>query len=126
MIITAQGKIIQGWFRKDGILIKDPASENPYKIPFAIGVEYSQAQKVAFEEIRELKAYLKNTDYKAIKYSEGAISEEEYAPIREGRAQARERINELEFPEPTLTRAEMDMAERIALDSLKNMGVVNG
>lgn len=34
-------------------------------------------------EINQLKQYLSETDYKAIKFAEGLISEEEYAPIRD-------------------------------------------
>ena len=34
------------------------------------------------EEVEILKQQLANTDYQAIKYAEGQISEEDYAPIR--------------------------------------------
>lgn len=47
-------------------------------------------------KIEELKAQLAETDYKAIKYAEGFISEEEYAPIKAERQAMRDRINELE------------------------------
>ena len=47
-------------------------------------------------EINALKQLLANSDYQAIKHSEGEISEAEYAPIREKRAAWRKRINELE------------------------------
>lgn len=47
-------------------------------------------------EINALKQLLSNTDYQAIKHSEGEMSEEEYAPIKEKRARWRARINELE------------------------------
>ena len=43
-----------------------------------------------------LKQQLDATDYQAIKYAEGQISEEEYSPIREERQTWRDRINELE------------------------------
>lgn len=48
------------------------------------------------EEIALLKAKLSATDYQAIKYAEGQISEEEYMPLKEQRAEWREKINELE------------------------------
>lgn len=48
------------------------------------------------KEIKELKEKLFNTDYQAIKFAEGLISEEEYAPIKEERQSWRDRINELE------------------------------
>jgi hypothetical protein len=47
-------------------------------------------------EITQLKKQLSDTDYKAIKYAEGQISEEEYASVRELRQGYRDRINELE------------------------------
>ena len=48
------------------------------------------------EQIAELKAQLAETDYKAIKYAEGWITEEEYAPIRAERQAIRDQINSLE------------------------------
>lgn len=39
---------------------------------------------------------LSDTDYKAIKYAEGMISEQEYESIRQQRQYWRNRINELE------------------------------
>ena len=47
-------------------------------------------------EITQLKTALSDTDYKAIKYAEGQISEEEYASVRAERQGYRDRINELE------------------------------
>ena len=47
-------------------------------------------------EIEELKQRLVNTDYQAIKYAEGHITEEEYESIKEARQSWRNRINELE------------------------------
>lgn len=46
--------------------------------------------------IFELKNFLAATDYKAIKYAEGALTAEEYAPDRQARADARAEINRLE------------------------------
>ncbi len=117
MIIDVDGNITQAWIRGDGPVVMD--NDSPYGIEFAIGIRYTNEQKAAFSEICDCKQYLKSTDYKAIKYAEGAISEEEYRPIKERRAQARARINALAFPEPTLTRAEMDEAERKAMEKIK-------
>ena len=50
----------------------------------------------ALQEIANLKKQLSDTDYKAIKYAEGQISEEDYASVRELRQSYRDRINELE------------------------------
>ena len=47
-------------------------------------------------EIQQLKKQLSDTDYKAIKFAEGQISESEYASVRELRQSYRDRINELE------------------------------
>ena len=48
------------------------------------------------QQIAELKQQLFLTDYKAIKYAEGWITEEEYAPIKAERQKIRDKINELE------------------------------
>lgn len=47
-------------------------------------------------EITQLKKQLSDTDYKAIKYAEGQISEEDYASVKAERQGYRDRINELE------------------------------
>ena len=47
-------------------------------------------------EINELKKRLFDTDYKAIKYSEGWLTDEEYAEVKAQREEWRKRINELE------------------------------
>lgn len=47
-------------------------------------------------EIEGLKLELRETDYKAIKYAEGWISEEDYKIIKEDRQRIRNRINKLE------------------------------
>lgn len=45
--------------------------------------------------IAELKSLLASTDYQAIKYAEGVLSEEEYLSIKEQRQLWRDEINEL-------------------------------
>lgn len=47
-------------------------------------------------EINALKQLLTNTDYQAIKHSEGEISDADYAETKAKRHNWRERINELE------------------------------
>ena len=47
-------------------------------------------------QIEHLKFLLAQTDYKAIKYAEGLISEAEYEPIKAQRQAWREEINNLE------------------------------
>lgn len=48
------------------------------------------------KRINELKALLKATDYQAIKYAEGEMPYEEYAPVKELRKGWRKEINDLE------------------------------
>lgn len=47
-------------------------------------------------QINTLKQLLSQTDYQALKYSDGAMTEDEYAPVRENRAKWRAQINDLE------------------------------
>ena len=48
------------------------------------------------KRIAELKALLQATDYQAIKYAEGFISEADYSSIKQVRQSYRNKINELE------------------------------
>lgn len=48
------------------------------------------------QKIAILKRRLANTDYKAIKFAEGLISVEDYAPIKAQRQAWRDQINALE------------------------------
>ena len=47
-------------------------------------------------EINTCKQLLAQTDYKSLKYAEGSLTEEEFAPTHAQRQAWRERINELE------------------------------
>ena len=59
--------------------------------------EYEESIKVpADEQIALLKQNLADTDYKAIKYAEGLISEEEYQKTKAQRQAWRDEINRLE------------------------------
>ena len=58
-------------------------------------ITYTEREEL-LEEKRRLQMYLINTDYKAIKFFEGVMSEEEFAPVRTARQTARDRINEIE------------------------------
>lgn len=62
----------------------------PHKTESMILIEQYQS------EIIELKKYLSDTDYKAIKYAEGEITELDYQEVKTQRHDARVRINELE------------------------------
>lgn len=56
----------------------------------------TEEQKIKNTKIAELKYKLIETDYQAIKYAEGQLSEEEYAPIKAQRQAWRDEINLLE------------------------------
>ena len=55
-----------------------------------------QRKKERSGEIEERKRFLADTDHRVIKFTEGVISEEAFAPDREARAKARLTINEAE------------------------------
>lgn len=59
-------------------------------------IAYESSPEYKFQQIAELKSQLSATDYKAIKYAEGWISADEYAPIKAERQAIRDRINALE------------------------------
>lgn len=109
MIITKTGDIIDYFLRENGIVIKDG--------DFSICLEYDDVQKKQYSRIAELKQLLSESDYKALKFSDGVLTEIEYAPIRTMRQGWRDEINEIEktFHEPTITREEMDEAEAKAI-----------
>ena len=117
MIIDKDGNILTMWKRENGVTIFD--SNYDLQVDFHVCIPYTEEQKAAYKEISALKKQLAATDYKAIKFAEGLITEDEYAEAKAERAKWRERINELEFDEPTLSREEMDAAERIAIEKLK-------
>ena len=58
--------------------------------------EHDLQVEVWNREIFELKEELNRTDYKAIKYAEGVMTDEEYQPVGIQRQAWRHRINELE------------------------------
>lgn len=58
--------------------------------------EIAEIQPTAEQQIASLKQNLADTDYKAIKYAEGAISDEDYAETKALRQSWRDEINRLE------------------------------
>ena len=85
---------------ENGVLIDIPQAE--LEIMRLARLEYEQQlQKQAeIDEIQrkidEAKAKLSETDYQAIKYAEGFISETDYAPMKALRQAYRDEINRLE------------------------------
>ena len=67
-------------------------------IPTAVDLYTESELAIADKKkrIAELKSLLQATDYQAIKYAEGFISEEDYLPIKQTRQEYRNQINELE------------------------------
>lgn len=53
-------------------------------------------EKLRQMKIEVLKKHLSDTDYQAIKYAEGQITEENYKPIREQRQAWRDEINKIQ------------------------------
>ena len=62
-------------------------------------------------EINALKILLSDSDYKALKHADGALTDEEYEPIRQQRAEWRARVNELEAG---MTNASETMDENVS------------
>jgi hypothetical protein len=74
-----------------------PAHTEREEIWVYIPYTEDELERMAAErEIAELKAKLRDTDYQAIKYAEGAMSLVEYAETKALRQAWRERINVLE------------------------------
>lgn len=57
-------------------------------------VDYTDGVKA--KRIAELKELLASTDFQALKFAEGAITSEDYQPIKEARQKWREEIKGLE------------------------------
>lgn len=112
MIISAKGEVLSGYVATEGVVYHDG--------DFYICVDYDEQSREYAKEREECYEALNDSDYKALKYMEGAISEEDYAPVKEQRQKYRDRINELEemIVTPALTREQMDEAEKKALLNL--------
>ena len=65
----------------------------------ATAEEIAQLQPTVEQQIAGLKQNLADTDYKAIKYAEGFISDEDYAETKALRQAWRDEINRLESEE---------------------------
>lgn len=114
--LTRNDMTNKNWLNNSDYLVVDDNSELAKKIkdnyPFIklivvsnvlvdveIDVEAKEKEKQKQDkltEIQQLKSKLTETDYKAIKYAEGLLSEEEYAETKAQRQAWRDRINELE------------------------------
>ena len=62
-----------------------------------VAVDYKPTEEeLKQQRIAELKQLLADTDYKAIKYGEGLLTDEQYAETKAQRQAWRDEINELE------------------------------
>lgn len=93
---------------EDQLADYDELDEETYNEQTKVEVEPYEptASDLRKEEIREriveLKGLLASTDYKAIKYAEGEMDAEEYAPTKIQRASWRAEINSLEAEQEQL------------------------
>ena len=85
---------------ENGVLIDIPQAELETMRLAQLEYEQQLQRRVEIDEIQrkidETKEKLSQTDYQAIKYFEGFISEADYAPIKEQRQAWRDEINALE------------------------------
>jgi len=61
-----------------------------------VAIPVPTQEELNASKISRLKAKLSATDYKCLKYVDGALTEEEYAEVKAYRAELRAKINELE------------------------------
>ena len=90
------------------VLTDDQYNELGKTLKFSNGklIEMTEEEKTQAESelaiadkkkrINELKSLLQATDYQAIKYAEGEMPNEEYAPVKELRKGWRKEINDIE------------------------------
>ena len=89
------------WCNENGCYIEEiePREDGTRQFQIKQIPQKSEDEKVIEQyqsEIIELKKYLSDTDYKAIKFAEGEITESDYQEVKSQRHEARVRINELE------------------------------
>ena len=89
------------WCNENGCYIAEiePLEDGTRQFQIKQILQKSEDEKVIEQyqaEIVNLKKYLSDTDYKAIKYAEGEITETDYQEVKSQRHDARARINELE------------------------------
>ena len=90
-------------YKNNYIVLKNAFKELPEGYEEATKEEFLQAQSELIPQknenqirIAELKSKLAATDYQCLKWSEGWLTDEEYAPIKVYRQELRNEINTLE------------------------------
>ena len=116
MIVNREGIPISGYLMTDGTVIKDGG--------YSICVDYENPEdKERAKLVNKYEFLLSKSDYKAIKYSEGLYSEEEYAEIKAERQHYRDEINRLRalIVTPTLTKEEIEEIKVKADENYRRM-----
>lgn len=112
MIIDRYGTVMDSFSQSYGEIVHDGN--------FAICLRYENEEDVQKKRtILSLKNELRLTDYQAIKFAEGQLTENEYAPMKQKRQELRDKINEIEptITKPTITEENMKAAEYVAVNS---------
>lgn len=86
------GKDVKKIIDVEGVPAKEAWDEEVYE---KVYIPYTQKELDELR-IKELKQLLADSDYKAIKYAEGLLTPEEYAPVKALRQSYRAEINMLE------------------------------
>ena len=89
-------EFIYNTFYKDGHRVNCYHFVNGEYILDEVKEQEEIAKEQVEQEIAMLKQELADTDYEAIKYSEGWFTDEEYSPIKAKREELREQIRKLE------------------------------
>ena len=98
-LVEAPDHVFEGWGYVNGEFIQPtPPSENFAYDPDSglVMLKSDLEGRKLSVQIQELKGKLAETDYKAIKYAEGLLTEEEYAETKAQRQAWRDEINALE------------------------------
>lgn len=80
--------------QEDGYVEISQEEFEQHKKSFKVSIP--KEKKEIRDQINTLKRELAKTDYQAIKYAEGWLTAEEFAPIKAQRQELRNRINALE------------------------------
>lgn len=100
-LIPASSTLVEPLEEKEGFKIKWDADKSAWEYEEVKKEEPAEEYKPTKKELLEMeiiqkKWELSQTDYKALKYAEGLLTEEEYAPIKEERQAMRDEINAME------------------------------
>ena len=94
---NAKGEVYNGrYVEVDGRRYISPSRAKLLKLGYKEVVTTPPPVDENEQRIWQLKELLQESDYKAIKFAEGWISEEDYAPIKAERQAIRDEINKLE------------------------------